>query len=294
MLRIFFYTIIFSLVLPKLPNEVRWVRESKEYDLLCKNIYRDAYDKIKSQVKNTTDIDVQEIDYALFLERLKDDNSLSIEKIECARKECIATSKEEEYFHIKMRSLSNTFINRLKRNSIKYTFNSKLNIAEDYSQKYAIVIDIDETILDNSNYQVFLHDNDQTFNQSSWSKWVQKEEATLVPGSKKFLKKIRKLGIRVILISNRMHSNLDPTINNFKTLKIYSKEDIFLLRKDKEDRKTVRRKEIFDQAGRMSGYPEFKVIGYLGDAYGDFPKNSDEDSWGTTNFVFPNPMYGKW
>ena len=44
----------------------------------------------------------------------------------------------------------------------------------------------------------------------------------------------------------------------------------------------------------MSNYPKFDIISYLGDAYGDFPKDSDMCSWGYNCHVFPNPMYGKW
>ena len=44
----------------------------------------------------------------------------------------------------------------------------------------------------------------------------------------------------------------------------------------------------------MSSYPKFDIISYLGDAYGDFPKDSDICSWGYNCHIFPNPMYGKW
>ncbi len=162
------------------------------------------------------------------------------------------------------------------------------------NSNYAIIVDIDETILDNSDYQVMLNRKGETFNQKSWSKWVNKEEAKLVPGAKKFIKNMRDLGVQIIFISNRMDSNLLPTINNFKKLKIFSKKDIYLLRLDKADKKTVRRREVFTQSGRMKDYPQFNVIAFLGDAYGDFPKNNDKYSWELNYHIFPNPMYGKW
>ena len=90
-----------------------------------------------------------------------------------------------------------------------------------------------------------------------------------------------------------MDSNLEPTINNFKNLNIYSKDDIYLLRKDKADKKTIRRNEIFNKTGRMSKDDLFTVIAFIGDAYGDFPVDS-KYKWGTHNFILPNPMYGKW
>ena len=43
----------------------------------------------------------------------------------------------------------------------------------------------------------------------------------------------------------------------------------------------------------MKKYENFKVIQYLGDAIGDF-ENQNLDRFGLDNFIFPNPMYGKW
>ena len=73
-----------------------------------------------------------------------------------------------------------------------------------------------------------------------------------------------------------------------------SDKDIYLLRLNKADKKTVRRGEVFNQTGRMKDYPQFNVIGFLGDAYGDFPKNNKNYSWDLHYHIFPNPMYGKW
>ena len=60
-------------------------------------------------------------------------------------------------------------------------------INKNYSKKLAIVIDIDETILNNTPYNEMLIDSSKTFNQKSWSKWVNKKIATPVPGSLNFL-----------------------------------------------------------------------------------------------------------
>ena len=105
--------------------------------------------------------------------------------------------------------------------------------------------------------------------------------------------KIRDDGIRVIYISNRRHSNLQPTIGNFKKLGIYSEDDIYLLRKDRADKKPIRRGEDISGIERMEDYHIFNVIAFLGDAYGDYPEDSKYE-WGKHNFIFPNPMYGKW
>ena len=50
-----------------------------------------------------------------------------------------------------------------------------------------IIMDLDETVLDNSQYQVELFQKAKKFNLSSWNKWVKKEVSKLVPGSKEFI-----------------------------------------------------------------------------------------------------------
>lgn len=158
---------------------------------------------------------------------------------------------------------------------------------------YAVVMDLDETVLDNSYYQVELYNKKEKYNPDSWDEWVLKEEAGLVPGTYEYIRFLRNNNIQIIFISNRMHKRLEETKNNMKKLGIYSSDDIYLLRIDKADKKTIRRAEIFNSTGRMKDYKTFEIIQYLGDAIGDF-EFENLDRFGLNQFVFPNPMYGKW
>ena len=182
------------------------------------------------------------------------------------------------------------------------TFNSAKIMLNDYlknnkvhknNKNLAIVMDLDETVLDNSQYQVEINSKNESFNMKSWALWVLREEAKLVPGVKKFIKKARKHNIQLIFISNRMDDRLIATKANMKKLGIFSKDDIYLLRKNKKDKKDIRRKEIYFSSGRMKQYNHFEVIQYFGDAMGDFPV-LDHSEFGKSQFVLPNPMYGKW
>ena len=197
-----------------LPNEIRWIRESKEYESLCRQIYTHAKEKID-------------------------------------------------------------------------------RIAKDSESNLAVVIDLDETVLDNSQYQVERSRSGLRFTQESWSKWVQRREAGLVPGAKGFLKRARELGLKIVFLSNRMHSNLNPTKENLKALGVLDPSDIFLLRRNKADTKEIRRNEVLQGKGRLKGLGSLKVVAYLGDQMGDFPSGKNMEI-GTNIFVFPNPMYGKW
>jgi len=210
------------IIADKLPNDVRWVRESNEYKSLCYQIYSNATTNLNRQVGVNP-----------------------------------------------------------------YSLNNK-----DLST-YAIVMDLDETVLDNSQYQVELLDKNESFNMTSWAKWVNREEAKLVPGAKEYIDLVRSYGIQLIFISNRMDERLNATINNMKILDIYSESDIFLLRKNKKDKKTVRRNEIYNSTGRMANYNAYTVIQYLGDAMGDFPSYNSKQ-FSVDQYIFPNPMYGKW
>ena len=77
-----------------------------------------------------------------------------------------------------------------------------------------------------------------------------------------------------------------------KKLGIYFEDDIFLLRKNKEDTKIIRRKEVLNGNNRMEDYGAQKVIAYFGDAIGDFPRNK-KYKFSKNKFIFPNPMYGQ-
>jgi len=154
----------------------------------------------------------------------------------------------------------------------------------------AIIIDLDETVLDNSKYQVENFFKGESFNMKSWAKWVNRAEADLVPGVMRFIESIRKHNIQIVFISNRMHERLDATVENLKNLNIYDESDIFLLRLDKSDKKHIRRNEVITGSNRMEQYGSFNIIMSVGDAMGDF----DLENTDIKNIILPNPMYGKW
>ena len=200
----------------KLPNDIRWIRQSTEHRTLCEQLFRQATVAILRKVKT-----------------------------------------------------------------------------EKNSDNLAVVVDLDETVLDNSLYQVERWKAGLSFTQDSWSEWVNREETGLVPGAKEFLKALRKKGVRVVFLSNRMNHNLEPTRENLRLLGVLDPDDLFLLRLDKNDLKDVRRKEVTDGTGRIKKIGPLNVIGYVGDQMGDFPSGQKKE-FGKTNFLLPNPMYGKW
>tara|TARA_B110000263_G_scaffold101462_1_gene88762 strand:+ start:107 stop:832 length:726 start_codon:yes stop_codon:yes gene_type:complete len=167
-------------------------------------------------------------------------------------------------------------------------------ILNEENSKSAIIMDLDETVLDNSKYQIGLVEKNESYNPESWSVWINLKEAELVPGAKQFIDSVRTTNTRIIFLSNRMAKNESPTIENMQRLKIYDKTDIFLLRLDKADKKHIRRAEAINGTGRLQDIGPMKILGYFGDAYHDFPDESNIYIFGENMFMFPNPMYGKW
>ena len=138
-----------------------------------------------------------------------------------------------------------------------------------------IIMDLDETVLDNSQYQVDLYQKSETFNNDHHM--IQKKNKKA----------------KIIYISNRDHITLKATKNNMKQLGIYFEDDIYLLKKDETDTKIIRREEVLKGTGRMESHGAKEVIAYFGDAMGDFP-NDKKYQFSINKFIFPNPMYGTW
>ena len=157
-----------------------------------------------------------------------------------------------------------------------------------------IVMDLDETVLNNAQYQVELFEKSETYNPTSWNEWVNKEQASAVPGAKPFILEFKqKYEGRIVFISNRDASTIKATRNNLDSLGLLFEEDVFLLRKDKKDTKIVRRNEVIEGIGRMERYGPNKVLSYFGDQIGDFPSDTTF-VFSLNKFMLPNPMYGKW
>ena len=103
-----------------------------------------------------------------------------------------------------------------------------------------IVMDLDETELNNAQYQVELFEKSETYNPTRWNAWVNKELASAVPGAKPFILEFKqKYEGRIVFISNRDASTLKATRNNLDSLGLLFEDDVFLLRKDKRDTKIV-------------------------------------------------------
>ncbi len=159
---------------------------------------------------------------------------------------------------------------------------------------WVIVMDLDETVLGNAQYQRELAARGEGHSQAAWAAWVERSDAGLVPGAKEFITKVRTLPrARIVFLSNRYTTGLDATRANLKKLGLTTDSDIFLLRREKADTKAIRQREVLEGSRRMAPYGAHRVVAWFGDAAHDFP-DDPKLKWGTEKFMLPNPVYGRW
>jgi 5'-nucleotidase (lipoprotein e(P4) family) len=162
----------------------------------------------------------------------------------------------------------------------------------------AIVIDVDETVLDNSPYRAERIKNDE-FEGSFWD-WVRSEKAEAIPGALEFLQKADSLGFNIFYITNRDEKYREFTANNLNNLNFPQVgEEHLLMRINKNSDKTERRDSV-------SG--KYEIILLIGDNlvdlsqefYGSSIQNRKDivdrfaDEFGEKFIVLPNPVHGRW
>ena len=198
------------------------------------------------------------------------------------------------------------------RNSAEYraislqTFRAALAAAERLSAgraagSWGVSVDADETILDNSTYEVELQRAGQVHTDAAWKAWVKRRERTAVPGAATFLAGVRRLGGRVAVVTNTAQSLCPDVAANLETTGL--PYDVLVCRPDDgEDRKEGRWKSV--EAGTaVPGAAPFELLVWVGDNIQDFPDQSqalvgrDETAFadfGVRFFALPNPVYGTW
>ncbi len=170
----------------------------------------------------------------------------------------------------------------------------------------AVVMDVDETVLDNSPYQARLIANGKEYVDVSWAAWVAEKKAQPLPGVVAFAQAAAARGITVLYLSNRDEHLQAATIANLRAVGLPVKDDsVFLglgtVVKDCEQNgseKNCRR--------RLAGQ-EYRVLMQFGDQLGDFvqvlantPRDRGQlagkyrDWFGQRWWMLPNPSYGSW
>jgi 5'-nucleotidase (lipoprotein e(P4) family) len=164
---------------------------------------------------------------------------------------------------------------------------------------WAVILDADETVLDNSEYQRRRAVVDSAFSDATWVPWVRERAATAVPGAVDFTRLVRTMGGKVAIVTNRADSLCAETRENLT--KVGVNADVVLCQPPGQSDKNPRFQRI--QNGTGTGLPALTVVAWFGDNIQDFPGLTQQvmrddatkmNDFGSRFFVLPNPMYGSW
>ena len=166
----------------------------------------------------------------------------------------------------------------------------------------AIILDVDETVLDNSIFQARSILNGTSY-PTGWIDWGMEENAPPVTGVKDFLQKAKKMGIKIFYVTNRVYELEEATLNNLlkEGLPIDSLDDLLMKGENNWGSDKTSRRELIAK--------DYRILMMFGDQISDFTplKESSVEIelrhnlvekyasfWGSKWYMLANPMYGKW
>jgi acid phosphatase len=165
----------------------------------------------------------------------------------------------------------------------------------------AVVLDLDETLLDNSAYQAWMALKDTSFDPKTWNAYVNTVSSVAIPGAVEFAKYAAARGVKVFYVSNRTAEEEPATRKNLEKLgfPLDDKLDTVLMTREQPDwgsAKGTRRAHV------ARGY---RILLNLGDNFGDFVDEyrgteaerlkvweENRDRWGREWIMLANPSYG--
>lgn len=177
-------------------------------------------------------------------------------------------------------------------------------LAESSDRPAAVILDLDETALDNSAFEARMVRRGITYDHKAWLEWVNESAAGPIPGALEFLAYARSRGVTPFYITNRKTEEEPATRRNLEKLgyPLSTTEDTLLVRAERKEW------ESNDKAPRRDWVASrYRVLLVLGDDLNDFVfaqgktveerrqlVESNLPMWGTKWLILPNPMYGSW
>ena len=165
-------------------------------------------------------------------------------------------------------------------------------------RKRAVVVDIDETVLDNSPFEAKCILEGTSY-PTYWNEWVQLAQAEALPGAADFLNYAASKGVEVFYISNRKTNELEASLKNLHDKGFPMVDEQHLLLRTSTSVKTERRNKIAE---------DYRIVLLAGDNLNDFTElfekqdtekrnqltDSLRNEFGKRFIVLPNAMYGDW
>ncbi len=167
----------------------------------------------------------------------------------------------------------------------------------------AVILDVDETVLDNSPFEARALRRGEPFETVRWKEWVARAEARPLPGALEFCRAAAARGVAVIFVTNREADLEDATRENLRRagFPLDTVADPLLTKGERPEWSS-------DKGTRRAHVAAtHRVLLLVGDDLGDFVSGArsalpqrwglaqaHRDAWGTRWIVLPNPVYGSW
>jgi len=165
----------------------------------------------------------------------------------------------------------------------------------------AVILDIDETILDNSGYQAWMALKGTTFDPKTWNAYVNTVTSLPIPGALEFARYADSKGVKVFYVTNRTAEEEPATRKNLEKFgfPMGGTADTMLMTGKQPDwgsAKGTRRAHVARS---------YRVLLNVGDNFGDFVDEyrgseterlkvleQHKDRWGREWIMIANPSYG--
>ncbi len=189
---------------------------------------------------------------------------------------------------------------------------AKMRLNEDFDKKNvkklpkverkmprAVVVDIDETVLDNSPADAYNAVNNLPFDLKNWYAWGEMRKAKAIPGAVDFLNYASQKGVKVFYVSNRDEVQKQATIDNLKNVGFPDANAETVMLRQKVSSKKERRDSISEK---------YRIVILMGDNLDDLSEVFEKktvadrfmevdkmrDMFGDKFIVLPNAAYGTW
>ena len=168
----------------------------------------------------------------------------------------------------------------------------------------AVIVDIDETVLDNSYYQARMIRDNTPYSTATWDPWVMELRATAIPGAREFAQYATSKGVTVFYVTNRTANLEVATRQNLAREQFPLAQDVdtLLTRGERPDWSASAK-------GPRRAYvaASYRILMLVGDDLSDFVVDASgtpaerrqktepyREWWGRRWIVLPNPSYGSW
>jgi 5'-nucleotidase (lipoprotein e(P4) family) len=166
----------------------------------------------------------------------------------------------------------------------------------------AVILDVDETAIDNSLYEAGLVVDGSHFDPKTWDEWTKIAQAKAVPGAVEFAQYAAARGVKVFYVSNRNADQKEATKVNLVALgfPMGGNVDTLLFQKDRPEWSSGAKGARFAYIAN-----DYRVLLMFGDQIGDFSDRyntslADRDKlfealkphFGHDWLMLANPAYG--